>query len=133
MRVYLLAGLTMAAAVAASSCGGGGSSSNGSPSSPSSPTPSTIDIVASAGNQAFSPNPIQVASGTSVVWKNDTAVTHHIVMDSGTEVGNIAPGASSSAMQGLSGNYHCTNHPSMVGSINGASAPTPPPGSGGGY
>src|SRR5690242_12280649 len=107
MRVHLLAGLTVAAAVAASGCSGGGSSSSGggSPSSPSSPAPSTINIVASAGNQAYSPNPIQVAAGTSVVWKNSTPDTHHIIMDIGTEVGNLAPGASSAAMSGLSGNY----------------------------
>jgi hypothetical protein len=71
-----------------------------------------------------------------LVWKNSTDVTHHIVMDDGSAViGDIAPGTSSAAIQlkGAGGNFHCTNHPSMVGSINGATAPEPPPGSGGGY
>ena len=130
MRSYLLVGLSLAAAVGAWHCGGGSSSSMTSPGSPSA---DTINIVGITGNQAFSPNPIEVASGTAVVWSNNTAVTHHIVMDSGTVVGDIAPGASSTPMQVGSGNYHCTIHPSMVGSVNGAVAPTPAPGSGGGY
>jgi plastocyanin len=135
MRSYLLSGLTIAATAALWGCGGGGGSSSGggSPSSPSTPNPTTVTIVASAGNGAFTPNPVQVASGTPVVFQNNTADTHHIVMDNGTVVGDIAPRAASGAMQVGSGNYHCTIHPSMVGSVNGAVAPTPPPGSGDGY
>ena len=132
MRSHVLAGLSLGAAVAMWSCGGGGSS----PTTPSTPTsPVTINIVGSTGNQAFSPNPVQAASGAPLVWKNTTTALHHIVMDDGSAViGDIAPGASSAPMPlTAGGNYHCTNHPSMVGNINGATAPTPPPGSGGGY
>ena len=66
---------------------------------------------------------------------NDTTTTHHIVMDDGSiDFGSLSPGASSPAKSvGAGGNFHCANHPSMVGSINGAVAPTPPPGSGDGY
>lgn len=130
MRLHLLAGSMLTAAVAMWSCGGDGSSS------PTSPTtaPITVNIVGSAGNQAFSPNPVQAPSGTPVAFRNNTTDFHRIVMDSGTLIGDLAPGASSAPMQlGAGGNYHCTNHPSMVGSINGATAPTPPPGSGDGY
>jgi len=131
MRSHVLAGLIITAAVAMWSCGGDESS----PTAPSSSTnPVMINIVGSAGNQAFNPNPVQAASGTPLVWKNNTTDLHRIVMDNGPVIGDIAPGASSAPMQlGAGGNYHCTNHPSMVGSINGATAPTPPPGSGDGY
>jgi hypothetical protein len=65
---------------------------------------------------------------------NDPLQTHHIVMDDGSvDFGNLAPGASSQAKAVGSGNFHCANHPSMVGSINGQTAPEPPPGSGDGY
>jgi hypothetical protein len=54
--------------------------------------------------------------------------------DRSIDFGNLAPGASSAARSvGGGGNFHCDNHPSMVGSINGATAPEPPPGSGDGY
>lgn len=131
MRSHSLAGSIITAAVATWSCGGGESS----PSGPTSSTnPVTVNIVGSAGNQAFNPNPVQVPSGTPVVFRNSTNDVHRIVMDSGTLIGDLTPGASSSPMQvGAGGSYHCTNHPSMVGSINRATAPTPPPGSGDGY
>lgn len=122
----------------AAACGGGGGSYS-TPSSPSSSSSSsagavTVTIVSSAGNGAFSPNPIQAATGATVMWKNNTSDTHHLVMDDGSAViGDIPPGGSSTPMPSRSANYHCTNHPSMVGSINGAVAPTPPPGSGDGY
>ena len=128
---HFLAG-PIIAALAMSNCGGG---SESLPTGPSPSTnPVTVNIVSSAGNQAFSPNPVQVPSGTSLVFRNSTNDFHRIVMDSGTVIGDLAPGASSAAMQvGAGGDFHCTNHPSMVGSINGATAPTPPPGSGDGY
>ncbi len=144
MRAHFLMGSILAAAVAISSCGGGGGqdTSSSSPSTPS-PTPSptsapapaantvTISIVdTNGGARAFTPNPVQAATGASMVWTNNTRDTHHLVMDDGSAlVGDIAPGASSAAitLRGSGGNYHCTNHPSMVGSINGATAPEPPP------
>ena len=56
-------------------------------------------------------------------------------MDNGTVIGDINPGATLNAtLSGTGGNFHCTNHPTMVGSINGASAPPDPmPNSSGGY
>ena len=141
MRLHLLVGSTLVAAVAMWSCGGGsgGYSSNPAPTTPSpAPAPGattvTVTIVSSAGPGAYNPNPVQAATGTALVWKNNTRDIHHLVMDDGSAViGDLLPDASSTPMQSRSGNYHCTNHPSMVGSINGAVAPTPPPGSGDGY
>ena len=131
MRSHFMAGSIITAAVATWSCGGGGGSS---PTASPSTNPVTVNIVGSAGNQAFSPNPVQVPSGAPVVFRNNTSDFHRIVMDSGSPIGDLAPGASSAQLQlGAGGNFHCTNHPSMVGSINGLTAPTPPPGSGDGY
>jgi plastocyanin len=119
-------------------CGGGGGYGGSSTPTPTSPAPSspapasgsatTISIVGSAGSGAFTPNPVQVAG--ELVWKNNDSNTHHIVLDDGSaDVGNINPGATSQSVtipSGKSVNYHCTIHPSMVGSINGASAPADP-------
>jgi plastocyanin len=131
----ILAGL-LAASVASSRCGGGGSSQTNT--SPGTNTTSmvTVSIVGTNGNKSYVPNPVATASGDQVVFKNnDTTTTHHIVMDDGSnDFGSLSPGASSAAKGvGIGGNFHCTLHPSMVGSINGAVAPTPPPGSGDGY
>jgi hypothetical protein len=121
----------LAAAIAVSQCGGGYT-----PSSPGSATPDvvTVTVVGTQGNGSFVPNPVP-AGGNQVVFKNNDPVnTHHIIMDNGSvDFGNLAPGASSTAKVVSSGNFHCANHPSMVGSINGSVAPTPPPGSGDGY
>ena len=136
MRVNWTVSMMLVAAVAASACSGGGgnsSSSGGSPTAPSNPattTSVTVTINGITGNQAYNPNPVKAASGSKLVFKNNTSVEHHLVMDDGSmDFGTIAAGASSAAMDlppGGAGNYHCTNHPSMVGSINGDAAPEPP-------
>ena len=133
MLSRLLAGTGVAVALAAWACGG--------TSSPSTPTPmpggggggsasEVIRIVGSAGAQAFTPNPADAAAaGTTVAWVNNDSVTHHIVMNDGSlDTGNIAPGQTSPAMTMMTngGNYHCTIHPSMVGSLK-ASTGVPPP------
>ena len=132
------AAFVVAAAVAFANCGGGGeSANNSSPSQPSpaqTPSPSTSGAVTiniattNGGANAFQPNPMTVAAGQSMVWKNNTNDDHHIVMDDGSgDSGTIKPGASSGQipLKSSSGNYHCTIHPSMVGSINGSTAPDP--------
>ena len=130
------------AALWAMGCGGG---SYSTPTTPSTTTTTsggstttastTVNIVGTSGNTAFSPNPVQVAAGATIAWKNATSVLHHIVMDSGVTIGDIAPGATvTTTLSGSGGTYHCTTHPTMVGSINGASAPPDPtPNSSGGY
>ena len=56
-------------------------------------------------------------------------MTHHIVLNDGSlDTGDIGPGRASAPMA-LTVNgarYHCTIHPTMVGSIN-SSAGAPPP------
>ena len=128
MHSNLLLGSTLAlsGAVAMWSCGG---STMAPGTNPPPTSTATIRIVGSSGNSAFTPNPIQAATGSMIVWVNNTSATHHIVLDDGSVVGDVAPGASSAPLQlkSGSGNYHCTIHSTMIGSINGASAPQPPP------
>ena len=112
------------------SCGGRSSYSTTTPT----PTPPSnaviVSIVGSSGNKSFQPNPVQVEAGGSVAFRNDNAATHHIVLDDGSaDLGTLLPGGMSTSIKvsGSATNFHCTIHPSMVGSINGASAPEPPP------
>ena len=120
------------------SCGGGGGST--SPTSPTSASPApapttsagstvTVSIVSSTGNTSFVPNPVRANTGDTVVFRNNDGVVHRVVMDDGSaDLGDVAPGATSRGFtlrNANATNYHCTLHGSMVGSINGASAPMP--------
>ena len=135
MRFSVLVGAALAVAAAAAMWSCGGSSSN--PTSPGATTSSpgatassaTVNIMGQLGAQSFSPNPASVNQGAMVVWHNSDNVTHHIVLNDGSlDTGNIAPGGSSAALQlAVNGaNYHCTIHPTMVGSINAATGAPPP-------
>jgi plastocyanin len=138
----ILAILLAAAALWAVGCGGGGGGAYSTPTSPSSGTSTTsanltVNIVGSAGSGAFSPNPEPAASGQTVAFKNSDGLVHHLVADNGTwDSGDLAPGTFSKTLTVTSTNaltYHCTIHPSMVGSINSASAPAAAVDPSGGY
>jgi len=125
MRKPMMAGTVLAVGLGIVGCGGNGYS-NGSV-NPSSPTPGgsgvvTINVVAINGAQSFSPNPATVPSGQLVVWHNVDSVTHHVVLnDRSVDTGDLAPGASSQPMTiGAAGDgqYHCSIHPVMIGSVN---------------
>src|SRR5712691_1187496 len=135
MRSSCLVG-SIVVALASWSCGGGGSSN-----SPSTPTPTsaiTLNILFSSGlgnlgANSFSPNPASASQGAMVTWRNSDSTTHHIVLDDGSlDTSDIAPGASSPAksLNVSGGQYHCTIHPTMVGSFNVATNPSPSPGPG---
>lgn len=137
-------------ALALWNCGGGGSSTAASPTSPSptasapaaaapatptTPTPASpatvsVTIVASSGNGAFQPNPVRAASGDTVVFRNNDSVMHHLIMDDGSaDLGDVQPGTNSRGFtlrNANAANFHCTLHSTMVGSINGATAPETP-------
>ena len=98
---------------------------------PTSPTPSpsggsatlTITILAMNGAQSFSPNPSSIVAGQSVAWKNSDTIVHHIVSDTGMsfDTGDLAPGATSPPFtMSTAGSYpyHCSIHPTMVGTLN---------------
>jgi plastocyanin len=112
-------------AVATWGCG----SSSGSPAGPNPAAAATITIVGDRGAQSFAPNPSSVAQGTTFAWRNTDSVVHHIVFNDGShDSGDIAPGASSPSLTlGVNGaNFHCTIHPTMVGSIKASTGEAPP-------
>jgi plastocyanin len=121
-----IAASAVAASTILAACGGGG----GGPASSSSPPPSavTISVRGVAGSQSFSPNPAQ-AAGQSTVFRNDDVIVHRVLLNDGSiDTGDIAPGASSRAvmMPAAGTNYHCSLHPTMIGSVN-AAGQLPPP------
>jgi plastocyanin len=121
--------------VLSSTCGGGGGGYGGAPTAPSAPSGGgtnivTITITGVRGAQSFAPNPGICASGQMVVWRNADVVTHRVRLDDlSVDTGDIAPGASSQPMPlgNISRAYHCPIHPNMVGSLNSATTPDPPP------
>jgi plastocyanin len=128
----------MAATLCVSCGGSGGYGGNGSP-APTAPSPSaasnvvTISITGIRGALSFSPNPAMCATGQMVVWKNADTITHRVeIADLGVNTGDLAPGATSLPMPlaNVSKGYHCSLHPQMVGSLNGAATPGPADGCG---
>lgn len=117
------------AAIAAAACGGGG----GAPAAPNVPadtTPITITIRGIQGAQSFSPNPAAVPAGRMVIWRNADSQVHRVrLMDGTVDTGDLQPGASSQPMPlgNVSKPYTCSLHPNMVGSLNAAATPEPPP------
>jgi plastocyanin len=79
----------------------------------------TIDVVGVNGTQSFSPNPSTVTAGRMVVWHNVDNTTHRVVFDDGeVDTGNIAPGGFSGPTELVApGPYHCSIHPTMVGTV----------------
>jgi plastocyanin len=115
-------------------CSGNGYSS-GNPNSPAAPPPAasngvvTINVVAINGAQSFSPNPATLPAGQMVVWHNVDSTTHRVVLnDRSVDTGDLAPGTSSqpTAIGAAGGQYHCSIHPEMIGSINQDTLTSPP-------
>jgi plastocyanin len=106
---------------AASAC----SDANGLGAMPVAPTPPshvvTIDVAEVNGPYSFFPSPAMVATGQTVVWMNSDTVTHHVVFDENAamDTGALAPGTTSQPMAIGAGtwNYHCSIHPTMVGTL----------------
>jgi plastocyanin len=99
---------------------------SGNPVAPTPPTPTTptgvvtINIVRDNGAQSFSPNPATLPAGQMVVWRNVDSITHRVVLNNGSlDTGDLVPGRSSEPMSINTGGgpYHCSIHPSMVGTI----------------
>lgn len=134
MRAHVwAASLLVAAGALLAACGGGGGGSPTAPSGSNNPPASnsvTVSVVSSTGNTAYQPNPVRAATGDTITFRNNDAVLHRIVLDDGSaDLGDIAPGAVSrgfTVRAATAVNFHCTIHPSMVGSINGNEAPEAP-------
>jgi plastocyanin len=108
----------------AAACGGSsGSSPTTSPSGGGGGGETPVSVVRGASdltNTAYSPNPIAVAAGGSVMWTNNDTTAHTATSNDGTwNSGTIAPGASFSRTFPTAGtfSYHCTIHPGMIGSV----------------
>jgi plastocyanin len=134
MRVFVTVSAMVALGLGAWGCGGS-SYGNGNTGNPITPTPSTagvvtINVVAVNGAQSFSPNPATLPTGQMVVWHNVDSITHHVVLnDRSVDTGDLAPGTSSQpmAIAAVGGQYHCSIHPVMVGSVNQDTSSTPAP------
>jgi plastocyanin len=108
-------------------CGGSSYSSN--PTAPN-PAPSggggsgsadvTITINGMLGARSFTPNPATVKVGQTVSWRNADSIAHDPT-GSGWGTGSIGPGQTSQpTMFSTAGSfdYHCSIHPTMVGTLN---------------
>src|SRR5712691_2712036 len=84
-------------------------------------SPAQIVNCAGTPSWCFSPNPIRITAGSTVTWTNTTAPTHTSTSNTGVwNTGNIAPGGTSGAVSFPTVGtfpYHCTNHPTMTGSV----------------
>jgi plastocyanin len=110
--------LFLAAAVACfTACG------SDSPTAPSAPANVVITIEGTQGNMSFSPASAAVRVGQTVAWMNADSISHEIAQDTapGFSTPGIPPGATSNPVTitnaGITG-YHCTIHPSMIGTLN---------------
>jgi len=134
MRVFVTASAVVALGLGMWGCSGNGYTS-GNSGNPTTPTPGmpgivTINVVAINGAQSFSPNPATLPAGQMVVWHNVDSTTHRVVLnDRSVDTGNLAPGASSQPMSiaAAGGQYHCSIHPVMVGSVNQDTSNVPVP------
>jgi plastocyanin len=129
MRFPIATGCAVVVACVLAACGGG---SSGNPNGPSPPAggASTISILGDRGAQSFSPNPGTPGVNQTVMWRNNDTVVHRIVSNDGTfDTGDIAPGATTRAIQPASAgtNYHCSIHPGMIGAVNASGGAPPPP------
>ena len=122
-------GLTMLGVVAGMAtlvaCG----SSNNTPTAPNpSPSPTatpaaadvTITINGMLGSGSYGPNPATVKVGQKVSWKNADSIAH-TATGTGFDTGAIGSGQTSAPITfSTAGNidYHCSFHPSMVGTLN---------------
>jgi plastocyanin len=137
MRAFVTAIALAALGLGIWSCGGssygsGNSGNSGNPIAPTSTTSGivTINVVAVNGDQSFSPNPASLPAGQMVVWHNVDSITHHVVLnDRSVDTGDLPPGTSSQPMTiaAAGGQYHCTIHPVMVGSLNQNTSNEPAP------
>ncbi len=113
----LLAALVLGTSLLALSCKG-----KSNPAGPGTPADVTITIVAENLANSFSPNPDTVTVGRTVAWHNVAGLTHTSTSNGiGLwSTGNIANGSTSAPIQmnttGSFG-YHCSIHPSMVGTL----------------
>ena len=100
-------------------------------SSPTAPAPAPTTVNATIDSRGFSPDPINISVGSTVMWTNKDSSAHAVVADSGAfSSGAIAPGGQYSYRFPAAGTftYHDTTSAGMVGTVNvSGSSPSPSP------
>ena len=85
------------------------------------PSDSTVvKIVANAGSNSFSPNPVEIKVGETVTWINDNSGRHTLTSKDGVfDSGMMEKGQSFSFTFDKAGEYpyFCEPHPNMVDTV----------------
>jgi plastocyanin len=79
-----------------------------------------VKIVANAGSNSFSPNPVEVNVGETVTWIDDDSGRHTLTSKDGIfNSGIMGKGQSFSFTFNKAGEYpyFCSPHPNMVGTV----------------
>ena len=79
-----------------------------------------VKIVANAGSNSFSPNPVELKVGETMTWINDDFGRHSVTSKDGVfDSGMIGEGQSFSHTFDKAGEYpyFCGPHPNMVGKV----------------
>ena len=79
-----------------------------------------VRIVANAGSNSFSPNPVEVKVGETVTWINDDSGRHTVTSKDGVFNSELmGRGQSFSYAFDKAGEYpySCSPHPNMVGTV----------------
>jgi plastocyanin len=90
---------------------------------PTAPIPgnsTVVKIVANAGSNSFSPNPVEVTAGETVTWINDDTGRHTVTSKDGVfDSGMMGRGQSFGYTFDKVGEYpyFCDPHPNMVGTV----------------
>ena len=127
--------VALSALVLLAACGGGGSTDTGTGTTPTTAptvtatqtgnTQTVMIITDSSGSFAFSPATLTIKAGTTVTWKNTTAVAHTVTSDDGKsfDSGMANPIAAQSGTFSFTFTspgtfaYHCAIHPFMKATI----------------
>jgi plastocyanin len=80
-----------------------------------------ITINGNSGAMSYSPANASVKVGQTVAWRNGDSIGHTATQDGGGfDTGTVTSGATSTPIQMMTAGtltYHCTIHPSMVGTL----------------
>jgi plastocyanin len=119
--------MMLTAVMAFAACGGGGPSGTSRPAGGSAPAASAAAVACTGSggeavaiqNNTYVPTPASVGVGSTVTWTNNDSISHTVTFDTGPDCGNLAGGATKSAMFAQAGTYpyHCTIHPNMKGTV----------------
>ena len=97
-----------------------GSGNSGQGPAPIPANSTVVNIVANAGSNSFSPNPVEVKVGETVTWINDDSGRHTVTSKDGVfDSGIMGKGQSFSYTFDKAGEYpySCSPHTGMVGTV----------------